>query len=77
MRLAQSKVLRHLAGLRDCQGLAVVAVGEGREARRGETCCPPIHVDDHDGQDDDAVRVGDGCGCAAGCTGSCSAGDAR
>jgi divalent metal cation (Fe/Co/Zn/Cd) transporter len=35
-------------------GLAVVAVREGREALRGETCCPPIRVDqeDDDGQPD-------------------------
>ena len=29
-------------------GLAVVAVREGREALRGETCCPPIRVDQED-----------------------------
>jgi divalent metal cation (Fe/Co/Zn/Cd) transporter len=27
-------------------GLAVVAVREGVEALRGDTCCPPIHLDD-------------------------------
>jgi hypothetical protein len=29
--------------------LAVVALREGREALRGETCCLPVHLDDHDG----------------------------
>jgi divalent metal cation (Fe/Co/Zn/Cd) transporter len=29
-------------------GLAVVAVREGREALRGETCCPPVLLDDAD-----------------------------
>jgi divalent metal cation (Fe/Co/Zn/Cd) transporter len=51
-------------------GLAAVAVREGREALRGETCCPPIHLDEED-------RETDGCGCAAGCTGPCCAGEAR
>ncbi|MGH3588090.1 MAG: cation diffusion facilitator family transporter [Pseudonocardia sp.] len=50
-------------------GLAVVAVREGRGALRGDTCCPPLHLaDDHDE---------DGCGCAAGCTGPCCAGEHR
>jgi divalent metal cation (Fe/Co/Zn/Cd) transporter len=51
-------------------GLAAVAVREGREALRGETCCPPIHLDEED-------RAKDRCGCAAGCTGPCCSGKAR
>jgi divalent metal cation (Fe/Co/Zn/Cd) transporter len=51
-------------------GLAAVAAREGREALRGETCCPPMHLDEED-------REKDGCGCAAGCTGPCCAGEAR
>jgi divalent metal cation (Fe/Co/Zn/Cd) transporter len=35
-------------------GLAAVAVREGREALRGETCCPPVRLDD-----------AGGCGCCA------------
>jgi divalent metal cation (Fe/Co/Zn/Cd) transporter len=55
-------------------GLAAVAVREGREALRGETCCPPIHLaeDDHGGHRDDEMR-----GCTAGCTGPCCAGESR
>ncbi len=49
-------------------GLAAVAVREGREALRGETCCPPIRLEDDDCN---------GKGCAAGCTGPCCAGEAR
>src|SRR5688500_248408 len=30
-------------------GLAAVAVREGREALRGETCCPPVRLEDEDG----------------------------
>jgi divalent metal cation (Fe/Co/Zn/Cd) transporter len=45
-------------------GLAAVAVREGREALRGETCCPPIHLEEEDRDDE-------GCGCATGCTGPC------
>jgi divalent metal cation (Fe/Co/Zn/Cd) transporter len=33
-------------------GLAVVAVREGREALRGDTCCLPIRLDDPDDPDD-------------------------
>jgi divalent metal cation (Fe/Co/Zn/Cd) transporter len=50
-------------------GLAVVAVHEGREALRGDICCPPLHP----GHDDD----GDGCGCEPGCTGPCCTEAAR
>jgi divalent metal cation (Fe/Co/Zn/Cd) transporter len=46
-------------------GLAAVAIREGREALRGETCCPPVHLD----EDDDAG----GCDCG----GSCCTGTAR
>jgi divalent metal cation (Fe/Co/Zn/Cd) transporter len=49
-------------------GLAAVAVREGREALRGETCCPPIRLEDDDRNEE---------GCAAGCTGPCCAGEAR
>jgi divalent metal cation (Fe/Co/Zn/Cd) transporter len=65
-------------------GLAVVAVREGREALRGETCCPPIHLDDdhHTGHHAGQAEVSDGnvedrCGCASGCTNSCCAVEAR
>jgi divalent metal cation (Fe/Co/Zn/Cd) transporter len=51
-------------------GLAAVAVREGREALRGETCCPPIHLEEDDSDDE-------GCGCAADCTGPCCSGEAR
>ena len=60
-------------------GLAVVAVREGREALRGETCCPPLHLDedaDHGGRHDGDGEK-DACGCAAGCTGPCCAGEKR
>jgi divalent metal cation (Fe/Co/Zn/Cd) transporter len=40
-------------------GLAAVAIREGRQALRGETCCPPVHLDEDDGHP--------GCGCADGC----------
>jgi divalent metal cation (Fe/Co/Zn/Cd) transporter len=36
-------------------GLAAVAIREGRQALRGETCCPPVHVDEDEGHS--------GCGC--------------
>jgi divalent metal cation (Fe/Co/Zn/Cd) transporter len=60
-------------------GLAVVAVREGREALRGDTCCPPVHLDDADGGGVElgANGVTDGCGCASGCAGSCCAGESR
>lgn len=48
-------------------GLALVAVREGRAALRGQTCCPAIHLDDDE----------DSCGCAAGCTSPCCAGETR
>ena len=48
-------------------GLAVIAVREGREALNGETCCAPVRLDD----------TLDECGCAAGCTGPCCAGETR
>jgi divalent metal cation (Fe/Co/Zn/Cd) transporter len=41
-------------------GLAAVAVREGREALRGETCCPPVRLD---ADDDDHG----GCGCGGSC----------
>ncbi|MCU1663084.1 MAG: cobalt transporter [Pseudonocardia sp.] len=56
-------------------GLAVVAVREGREALRGETCCPPVHLgDDHD---DSGAVVEGGCGCGPGCSAPCCAGESR
>lgn len=62
-------------------GLAVIAVREGREALRGETCCPPIHLDDDLDADHDGRHGGhgakDACGCAAGCTGPCCAAENR
>jgi divalent metal cation (Fe/Co/Zn/Cd) transporter len=60
-------------------GLAVVAVREGREALRGDTCCPPVHLDDADGGGVElgANGVTDGCGCASGCAGSCCVGESR
>ena len=48
-------------------GLAVIAVREGRNALHGETCCAPVRPDDTE----------DECGCAAGCTGPCCAGETR
>jgi divalent metal cation (Fe/Co/Zn/Cd) transporter len=52
-------------------GLAVVAVREGRQALRGETCCPPVHLDER-------VPYGEGnCGCPAGCTDTCCGGETR
>jgi divalent metal cation (Fe/Co/Zn/Cd) transporter len=54
-------------------GLGVVAVREGREALRGETCCPPVHLgDDHD---DSGAVVDGACGCGPGCSGPCCAGN--
>jgi divalent metal cation (Fe/Co/Zn/Cd) transporter len=54
-------------------GLAVVAVREGRQALRGETCCPPVHLDERDGGAD-----GDGdCGCPPGCTDTCCRAETR
>jgi divalent metal cation (Fe/Co/Zn/Cd) transporter len=50
-------------------GLAVVAVREGRDALHGETCCPPVQIDDD--------RADDACGCAPGCTGPCCEGESR
>jgi divalent metal cation (Fe/Co/Zn/Cd) transporter len=41
-------------------GLAVVAVREGREALRGDTCCPPIHLDDPDDAHDQHGQDGHG-----------------
>ena len=43
-------------------GLAVVAVREGREALRGQTCCPPVRLDE---PDEDGDGPADGCGCTA------------
>jgi divalent metal cation (Fe/Co/Zn/Cd) transporter len=48
-------------------GLAVIAVREGRNALHGDTCCAPVRPDD----------IEDECGCAAGCTGPCCAGETR
>jgi divalent metal cation (Fe/Co/Zn/Cd) transporter len=60
-------------------GLAAIAVREGREALRGDTCCPPVRLDDVDGGRVElgANGVTDGCGCASGCAGSCCAGESR
>ncbi|GEL17955.1 cation diffusion facilitator family transporter [Pseudonocardia asaccharolytica] len=49
-------------------GLAVVAVREGREALRGDSCCAPLRLD---------ADPADDCGSPAGCTGSCCAGAPR
>jgi divalent metal cation (Fe/Co/Zn/Cd) transporter len=54
-------------------GLAVLAVREGRQALRGETCCPPMGLDDNERRDDER-DLEDGCGCPPGCTGSCCTG---
>ena len=48
-------------------GLAAVAVREGRSALHGQTRCPPVRLEDTE----------DGCGCAAGCTAPCCAGETR
>jgi divalent metal cation (Fe/Co/Zn/Cd) transporter len=53
-------------------GLAVIAVREGREAWRGDTCCAPVPL-----SDEDTWPSGDSCDCAAGCTGPCCVGTAR
>jgi divalent metal cation (Fe/Co/Zn/Cd) transporter len=52
-------------------GLAVVALREGRAALRGDTCCPPVHLEgpDHDGRGD-----ADAHDCTPGCSGACCAG---
>jgi divalent metal cation (Fe/Co/Zn/Cd) transporter len=55
-------------------GLAAVAVREGWEALRGETCCPPIHLEE---EDNDGHLDEEGSQCAAGCTGPCCSGDAQ
>ena len=51
--------------------LAVLAVREGRNALRGDTCCAPTHrsadPDQVDGTNDEA----DTCGCSPGCTAPC------
>ncbi len=39
-------------------GLAAIAIREGRSALHGQTCCPPVRLEDTEA----------GCGCAAGCT---------
>jgi divalent metal cation (Fe/Co/Zn/Cd) transporter len=47
-------------------GLAAVAVREGRAALRGDTCCPPVHLDDNDDHDEQGDRdESDSCGCTA------------
>src|SRR3954468_22086991 len=46
--------------------LAALAVREGRNAWRGETCCPTVHLDTPR-----SIANSDGCGCAAGCTAPC------
>jgi divalent metal cation (Fe/Co/Zn/Cd) transporter len=61
-------------------GLAVVAVWEGRNALHGDTCCAPVRLDDPHiahGEAAETGRLEDRCGCAAGCTGSCCAGESR
>jgi divalent metal cation (Fe/Co/Zn/Cd) transporter len=54
-------------------GLAVVAVREGREALRGESCCAAVHLDEHDGG---PGSDGDG-RCPSGCTDTCCTGKTR
>jgi hypothetical protein len=63
-------------------GLAVVAVREGRAALRGDTCCPPVHLDEEGDNARRDTTPGEhseegGCGCAAGCTGPCCTGRTR
>jgi divalent metal cation (Fe/Co/Zn/Cd) transporter len=60
-------------------GIAVVAVREGWEALRGETCCTPLHLDRNDPGHDGGTghSSGDTCGCSTGCTGPCCGGEAR
>lgn len=48
-------------------GLAAIAIREGRSALHGQTCCPPVRLEDTEA----------GCGCAAGCTAPCCAGETR
>lgn len=60
-------------------GLAVVAVREGRNALRGETCCPPVHLEDEPDSSGGVggTSSGDGCGCASGRTAPCCTGRDR
>jgi divalent metal cation (Fe/Co/Zn/Cd) transporter len=48
--------------------LAALAVREGRNAWRGDTCCPPVHLDVAPG-----TATTHDCGCATGCPGPCCA----
>ncbi|HZG98652.1 MAG TPA: cation transporter [Nocardioidaceae bacterium] len=62
--------------------LAALAVREGRNALRGDTCCPPLHLDGAAERPPGAVRaealaVAEGCGCSAGCTAPCCAAGKR
>lgn len=60
-------------------GLAVVALHESRAALRGDTCCPPVHLDELDRSHDDCCAAdradrgdldgredADTCGCCSG-----------
>jgi len=52
--------------------LAVLAVREGRNALRGDTCCAPVHLDD--GSAEGSTGAEDcGGGCGSGCTAACCA----
>ena len=58
--------------------LAALAVREGRNALRGDTCCPPLHLDGAAERPPGTVRAealagAEGCGCSAGCTAPCCA----
>jgi len=52
--------------------IAGIAVKEGVEAWRGDTCCAPIAALR---SEDAPGTVATGCGCSAGCTGPCCAAD--
>ena len=54
--------------------LAVLAVREGRDALRGDTCCTPPLLDSPADASHDSTAGG---GCAAGCTAACCAGEKR
>jgi divalent metal cation (Fe/Co/Zn/Cd) transporter len=58
-------------------GLAVVAVKEGRAALRGQTCCPPIRIEDQPELLAVIDDTDEHCGCAAGCAGACCEGHQR
>jgi divalent metal cation (Fe/Co/Zn/Cd) transporter len=53
--------------------LAVLAVREGRNALRGDTCCAPVHLEDESAAGSTGAEDCGG-GCGPGCTAACCAG---